>query len=99
MLTTAGNLPRQRQPHRLTTGLNADHDDFAFALGFDPACFQTSPPACYRATGSYPDRTCTGRRRRAMNTKIHHGTTPRCHLLLCWTHEWSGLGKGSARQR
>jgi hypothetical protein len=25
------------------------------------------------------------------NTKKHHGTTSRCHLLLCWAHERSGL--------
>ena len=25
------------------------------------------------------------------NTKIHHGITSRCHLLLCWAHERSGL--------
>ena len=26
------------------------------------------------------------------NTKIHHGTTSRCHLPFCWTHESSRLG-------
>jgi hypothetical protein len=25
------------------------------------------------------------------NTKIHHGATSRCHLLLCWAHETSRL--------
>ena len=25
------------------------------------------------------------------NTKIHHGLTSRCHLLLCWAHESSRL--------
>src|SRR6185369_3135139 len=25
------------------------------------------------------------------NTKKHHGTTSRCHLLLCWAHERSRL--------
>src|SRR4051794_2703070 len=34
-------------------------------LGFDPARFQTEPPVCYRPPGSYPDRTSTGKRRRA----------------------------------
>jgi hypothetical protein len=31
-------------------------------LGFDPTRFQTKPPACYRASCSYPDRTHTGKR-------------------------------------
>ena len=47
----------------------------------------TGPP------GSYPDRT-PGRRRRATNTKIHHGTTSRCYLQLCWAHEKIGLITG-----
>jgi hypothetical protein len=34
-------------------------------LGFDPDRFQSEPPACYRASCNYPDRTCTGWRRRA----------------------------------
>src|SRR5947207_10729810 len=25
------------------------------------------------------------------NTKIHHGLTSRCHLLLCWAHEITSL--------
>jgi len=25
------------------------------------------------------------------NTKIHHGLTSRCHLLLCWAHELTKL--------
>jgi hypothetical protein len=25
------------------------------------------------------------------NTKKHHGLTSRCHLLLCWAHEKTGL--------
>ena len=29
------------------------------------------------------------------NTKKHHGTTSRCHLLLCWAHETSRLGTDS----
>ena len=33
--------------------------------GSGPARFQTRPPICYRPPGSYPDRTFTGRRRRA----------------------------------
>ena len=27
------------------------------------------------------------------NTKIHHGLTSRCHLLLCWAHESSRLDR------
>ena len=51
----------------------------------------TGPP------GSYPDRTHTGKRRRAYEREEHHGTTSRCHLPLCWAHERSRLdGFGSA---
>jgi hypothetical protein len=63
------------------------------ALGSDPASF----PACHRhrrsrqpATGppsSYPDRTSTGRRRRAYEHVETPCTTSRCHLPFCWAHE------------
>ena len=45
----------------------------------------TGPP------GSYPDRTHTGKRRRAYEREEHHGTTSRCHLPLYWAHEKTGL--------
>src|SRR6266536_5477727 len=31
------------------------------------------------------------------NTKIHHGTTSRCHLPFCWAHEKPGLASMSCR--
>jgi hypothetical protein len=43
-------------------------------LGFDPARFQTTPPACYRAPGSYPDRTHTGKRRRAYESAVNQAS-------------------------
>jgi len=33
------------------------------------------------------------------NTKIHHGLTSRCHLLLCWAHESPRLVIGNSRIR
>jgi hypothetical protein len=33
------------------------------------------------------------------NTKIHHGTTSRCHLPFCWAHERSRLGTRPASLR
>ena len=48
-------------------------------LGFDPARFQTEPPACYRASGQGdPDRTHTGRRRRAFDQVMTWSN----HLLI-----------------
>jgi hypothetical protein len=40
-------------------------------LGSDPARFQAKPPACYRASWQLPDRTYTGKQRRAYE---HEGT-------------------------
>jgi len=53
-------------PHRRSplTGL--------LTLGSTRPRFQTEPPACYRASWHYPDRTFTGRRRRA----YEHEETP-----------------------
>ena len=45
-------------------------------LGFDPPRFQTEPPACYRASWDYPDRTFTGRRRRASHQVMIFGPSP-----------------------
>ena len=73
MLRTASSLP----PQGLLT------------LGFDPARFQVKPPACYRAwpPGSYPDQLSPAGDDQLTNTKIHHGSTSRCHLPFCWAHE------------
>jgi hypothetical protein len=46
----------------------------------------TGPP------GSYPDRTSTGRRRRAYEQQDSAATSQR-HLPLCWAHERSRLGQ------
>jgi hypothetical protein len=77
MLRTASSLP--------LTGL--------LTLGSDPARFQTEPPACYRAASLLPGllaATRTGLPRAGddelTNTKEHHGTTSRCHLLPYWAH-------------
>ncbi|GGL42864.1 hypothetical protein GCM10014719_50240 [Planomonospora parontospora subsp. antibiotica] len=55
-------------------------------LGFDPARFQTKPPACYRASWQLPGpdfhRQATTSLRTTRSTAIS-----RLHLLLCWTHE------------
>jgi hypothetical protein len=32
------------------------------------------------------------------NTKKHHGTTSRCHLLLCWAHEKTSMCHDQFRQ-
>ena len=45
----------------------------------------TGPP------GSYPDRTSTGRRRRAYEHEETPCTTSRCHLLFCWAHGISSV--------
>ena len=75
MLRTASSLP--------LTGL--------LTLGSDPARFQT------RAASLLPGLLAATRTGlppagddELTNTKIHHGTTSRCHLLFCWAH-----GKGS----
>jgi hypothetical protein len=49
----------------------------------------TGPP------GSYPDRTYTGRRRRAYEHEETPCTTSRCHLLFCWAHEKGSLTSSS----
>src|SRR5512135_688563 len=77
MLRTASSLP----PKGLLT------------LGSGPARFQTTPPACYRASWQLPGpdshRQATTSLRTTRSTTT---TTSRCHLLFCWAHE-----KGSVR--
>ena len=76
MLRTASSLP----PKGLLT------------LGSGPACFQTTPPACYRASWQLPGpdshRQATTSLRTTRSTTT---TTSRCHLLFCWAHEKGSL--------
>ena len=56
-------------------------------LGFDPARFQTEPPACYRASWQLtgPDF------HRQATTSLRPRSTTRVHLQVCWTHEGARL--------
>jgi hypothetical protein len=63
---TGGVTTRQASLH--ATDRSVARHFRRLTLGFDPARFQTDPPACYRAPGGYPDRTSTGKRRRTYET-------------------------------
>jgi hypothetical protein len=75
MLRTASSLP--------LTGL--------LTLGFDPARFQTRPPACYRASWQLPGPDS----HRQATTSLRTQTTTTRYVTwsppFCWAHERSGL--------
>ena len=53
-------------------------------LGFDPARFQTKPPACYRAPWRLPGPDF--HRQATTSLRTRSTATSRLHLLLCWAH-------------
>ena len=63
MLRTVQSLPQ--------TGLST--------LGSGPARFQTTPPACYRASWQLPGPDSHRQATTSLRTKIHHGTKSQCH--------------------
>ena len=76
MLRTASSLP--------LTGL--------LSLGFDPARFQTEPPAYYRAPWQLPGPDFHRQATTSLRTREKTPwPTSRCHLLFCWAHGMSSL--------
>jgi hypothetical protein len=71
MLRTAQSLPLE--------GLST--------LGFDPARFQTEPPACYRATWQLPGPDSHRQATTSLRPKITYNRSP----PVRWAHESAGL--------
>src|SRR2546421_9831373 len=85
--TAPDKLPENRCQLLPPTGLST--------LGFDPACFQTEPPACYRASWQLPGPDFHRQATTSLRTARSAATSQR-HLPLCWAHERPRLVRKSA---
>jgi hypothetical protein len=59
-------------------------------LGFDPARFQTKPPACYRASWQLPGPDSHRQATTSLQT-ISPAATSRPYLQFCWAHRKASM--------